>query len=135
MFFLELILAYFNGSVDLRSARYNIVPVFILNGILGTIVYWGLASKISTWNCDWTRFSAQLLQEIGYCSMIYLCVHPFPIFIMKLFFKNAFDDNVLLKTIVHTFMFLITMVVCRGGVYCISQNENRLVIWNKISFY
>lgn len=43
---IEAALAFVNGSVDLRSARFHIAPLYFINGILGTIVYFGIAKCI-----------------------------------------------------------------------------------------
>ena len=38
---IEAVLAFVNGSVDFRSARFHNILLFFTNGFLGTIIYWG----------------------------------------------------------------------------------------------
>ena len=44
----EAMLAILNGSVDMRSARYHNCFLYFLNGIAGTLAYWGIAKRISS---------------------------------------------------------------------------------------
>lgn len=44
---LEVVLAFSNGCVDMRSARYYIVPLYLINGFLGTVVYWMISIALS----------------------------------------------------------------------------------------
>lgn len=62
----EAMLAILNGSVDMRSARYHNCFLYLLNGIAGTLAYWGIAKKISS-------ISIQTL-FLGGCSGYHLSV-------------------------------------------------------------
>lgn len=44
---IEAVLALINGSCDMRSARYHNCLLYIINAVLGTLAYWGLARKIT----------------------------------------------------------------------------------------
>lgn len=44
----EAILAFVNGSVDMRSARYRNPALYILNSMIGTMGYWGLCKFINS---------------------------------------------------------------------------------------
>lgn len=47
MLLTEVTLAFVNGSVDMRSARYHNCLLYIINGTIGTLVWWGVVHKIS----------------------------------------------------------------------------------------
>lgn len=60
-----------NGCVDMRSARYYNPILYIVNGALGTIIFWNIAHFIS---CHLKKLN-NVLQHFSICSITYLCVH------------------------------------------------------------
>lgn len=44
---IEALLAFLNGSVDMRSARYHNCLLYIINGTVGTFAWWGVVHKSS----------------------------------------------------------------------------------------
>ena len=45
MLLVEALLAFLNESVDMRSARYHNCLLYILDGTIGTLTWWGVAHK------------------------------------------------------------------------------------------
>ena len=108
---ISIILAFTNGCVDMRSARYYVAPLYLLNGVLGTIAYWGIAIQLSSIK----TISIKIKKLISYFSinaMAYLCMNQF--FIMLV---NSFLNRILLNSYLNLYfrnfiVFLVVLILC-----------------------
>ena len=74
----EAILAIINGSCDMRSARYQNCLLYLLNAIIGTLGYWGLARKAIKTLPPVFRGGVEYL---SINSIVFLCMNQFFILI------------------------------------------------------
>lgn len=81
---LEVVLVFANGCVDMRSVRYYIVPLYLINGALGTVTYWMISIVLSMVKKDFlggysTCFSRNSMTFFG-LNMFWIAVfnHIFP---------------------------------------------------------
>lgn len=112
LFFLHIILSFINRSVDMRSARYNIVPLYFLNGIMGTSIYYQVSRYITRLSSKIGRYVCRYIQEIGRHSIIYLCTHQLFLKILKSLLIDNHSLNSFNKAIFHIVIFCITIIVC-----------------------
>lgn len=73
---ISVILAFTNGCIDMRSARYYIAPLYLLNGVLGTIAYWGIAIQLNSIKVI-PKIIRKLLSYLSVNAMAYLCMNQF----------------------------------------------------------
>lgn len=73
---ISIILVFTNGCVDMRSARYYIAPLYLLNGVLGTIAYWGIAIQLTLIKIIPIKIR-KLLSYFSINAMAYLCMNQF----------------------------------------------------------
>lgn len=66
-----LILVYLNGCIEMRSARYYNPALYIVNGVLGTVIFWNIARWIGK-----SKIS-EILKHFSIYSISYLCTHYF----------------------------------------------------------
>lgn len=106
------ILTYLNKSVDMRSARFNIVPLYFLNGVLGTLAFWGLSRWINAWHFRTADMIQKSLQFVGVYSIVYLCIHQLPLFILKHYLSYYLNDNPVTNILCHCIMFVLPVIIC-----------------------
>lgn len=68
---LWLMLVYLNGCIDMRSARYYNLVLYIVSGVLGTVIFWNIARWIG--NCK----ASEILKHFSIYSISYLCTYYF----------------------------------------------------------
>ena len=108
---LEAVLAFMNKSVDLRSARFNMVPLFFLNGVMGTLAYWGISRRIEMQKrIGWIR---RELIIIGQHSISFLCTHQFFILVLKKCFVNLLERGTLFEAGMKAVIWILTIFFCR----------------------
>lgn len=64
-----LMLVYLNGCVDMRTARYYNPVIYIVDGVLGTVIIWNIARWINRYKI------ADDLKHFSIYSISYLCMH------------------------------------------------------------
>ena len=64
-----LMLVYLNGCVDMRTARYYNPVIYIVDGVLGTVIIWNIARWINRYKI------ADDLKHFSIYSISYLCTH------------------------------------------------------------
>ncbi len=109
----EAVLAFMNKSVDLRSARFHVVPLYFLNGIMGTIAYWGIAGWILKTNSRIGGVIQKELMTLGKYSVVFLLTHQFFMLIMKKCFADILEKGAYYEAGTKAFIFIITMLLCR----------------------
>ena len=119
---IEAGIAFYNGSVDLRSARYHNCILYIFNAVTGTMAWWGIAriickkmSKVIVWG--------DYLSIIG---IAYVCMNQVFILIGKSILDLFDVDNLILQIVGRWMVFLFVLIII--GVI------NELVCKTKIRF-
>lgn len=71
MVWLWLTLVYLNGRIDMRTACYYNPVLYIVNGVLGTVIFWNIAR--------WIRNdkASEIMKHFSIYSISYLCTHYF----------------------------------------------------------
>jgi hypothetical protein len=86
----SVLCAFLNGCVDMRSARYCIAPLYLLNGILGTSAYWSMAMRLDKIN---VLAFTKAIQYFSINAMAYLCMNQFFIWIGNSVLENVLCGN------------------------------------------
>lgn len=66
-----LVFVHLNGCIDMRSARYYNPVLYVVNGVLGTVIFWNLARWIAN------SKTSEILKHFSIYSISYLCMHYF----------------------------------------------------------
>ena len=110
LFFLFLpvwiILVSINGCVDMRSARYYNPVLYIINGVLGTLIVWNISRIICCRLGTITKF----IKHFSVYSITYLCIHY--IFI---YYGGRILDKIIIhlpKDLVRLFLFICVITIC-----------------------
>lgn len=67
--FVWLVLVYLNGCIDMRTARYYNPVLYIVDGVLGTVIFWNLAIWINRYKIS------DDVKHFSIYSISYLCTH------------------------------------------------------------
>lgn len=82
------ILVYLNGSINMRTNMYNIVPLFWVNAILMIVVLWnGIRIMLK----KFPRLKLEVLQEIGRESIIYVCTNQMLLYVLRNLTGNLYN--------------------------------------------
>lgn len=69
-------LAFINGSVDMRSARYHNCLFYIEESVLGTVGWWGVITKaLQKKSLDWLEKACKATAYLGLNSMAFVCTN------------------------------------------------------------
>lgn len=99
------ILVYLNGRVDMRTACYYNPLLYIMNGVLGTIVVWNIAQLIKN-----SRI-AGYLKHFSIYSISYLCMH----YIFVYYGARVIDKIIPFShTVARLVLFAIVLVICHA---------------------
>ena len=122
---IHALLAFINGSVDMRTARFHFVPLYYLNGVLGTLAFWGIAKTIlRIFNLGRVRgFLLNELQIIGHYSIVCLCSHQLFILILKDQFDNLLRSGTLYRAVFQLLIYIVVLVLCRVLVALCKRNR------------
>lgn len=110
---LEAFLAFINGSVDLRSARFHIVPLYFINGILGTFAYWGISKWIEELRTGYGGIIRKELICFGEYSIVVLCLHQLFISLMNKFLAGIISQGTIYESGCKFIIFIVTMLLCK----------------------
>ncbi len=113
LFLTEAALAFLNKSVDMRSARFHIVPLFFLSGIMGTLAYWGISAYIAKFRTRPGGIIRDELATIGRYSIAILCTHQLFIQIMKKCFADFLDRGFVYEAAFKALILVVTLIICR----------------------
>lgn len=127
------VLFFVNPCVDMRSARYHILPLYLLNGGLGTLCYWYMACRITSLerrkrdrrkngrNAGRTNAGNPAVRYLAYLSrnsIPCICLNQFFINILK---QKSFTGGgeilwrMLIFVIVLIVLYLVTPFLTRRG--------------------
>ena len=106
------VLAFLNKSVDMRSARLNTVPLYFLNGFLGTLAFWDISRWINSLRFRNVSKIQKSLQFVGKYSIVYLCIHQFPLWILKHNVSYYLSDNPIIRILYRCIMFILPVILC-----------------------
>lgn len=109
----EAALAFLNKSVDMRSARFHIVPLFFLNGIMGTLAYWGISAYIAKFRTRPGGIIRDELATAGRYSIAILCTHQVFILILKKCFADFLDRGLVYEAAFKALILIVTILICR----------------------
>lgn len=109
---ISVVLAFSNGCIDMRSARYCIAPLYLLNGILGTLTYWSIAYRWDTIKIFDKKLVGGFLQYLSVNAMAYLCMNQFFITICNKIFENLFPALLLAEIVRKILIFCFTLLLC-----------------------
>ena len=108
----EFILAFINGCVDMRSARFHFLPLYYINSITGTLGFWGLVKWMQDLRFVPVVKALKLLEYIGSISIMFLCIHQLPIQLFILLQLRIASNNIMIKLGIKILSFMIAIIVC-----------------------
>lgn len=104
----EALMAYVNKSVDLRSARYHNVILYIVNSIAGTYAWWSIISSISL-----SKKINELTTFIAKNGIVFVCTNQV---LIKMYSSiiSLYISNIIINRISVFFLSIIScMIVCQ----------------------
>ena len=105
----EAVFAMLNGSVDMRSARYHNCFLYILNGLAGTMAYWGIARIISSTNNRILSCGGQWISSLSRNAMGFICMNQLFIALLSKIFHVFLTAGTLALIAGKTMIFIVTM--------------------------
>ena len=108
---IEAVFAYINKAVDMRSARFHIVPLYFFNGVLGTVAYWGISRWIDSAHMHFWGVLRKVLGTIGRYSIVFLCTHQLFILILKKGFADIIVKGILYKAGIKSLIWIVAMIL------------------------
>ena len=130
LFFLFLpvwiILVSINGCVDMRSARYYNPFLYIINGILGTLIAWNISRILS---CN-LKTTTKVIKHFSVYSITYLCIHYFFVYyggriLEKLFYLPNYIIRFVLFIFVISICWAINKLIIRYIPWVIARPVNK----------
>lgn len=116
LFCISIVMAFTNGCVDMRSSRYCIPPLYLINGILGTLAYWAVAYQWNKYRSfhKIIDYIGKFLQYLSVNAMAYLCMNQFFIMFCKIILKRISPSMtcVWVEIINRSLIFCITILLC-----------------------
>lgn len=126
----EAILAILNRSVDMRSARYHNCVLFIVNSIVGTMAFLGIARKIRAmsakilWGVQWLSFLSQ-------DAMGFICMNQLFIMLFSKALKIFIPAGAIALIACKTVTFIVTMAVISWLTQIIMSSRFRIILGGK----
>ena len=131
---LEAVLSFVNQSVDMRSARYNIVPLYFLNAVMGTLAWWGIANRLINIKNKFGKRIHNELAGIGKNTIIYLCIHQLIILLMNQWLLPLVGKNIIFRLGVKFVTLIIVLFICKlFAIVCEHCNPLRVIFGMKKS--
>lgn len=120
----HIVLTFLNiGSVDMRSARYHIVPLYFINGCLGTYAFYYGIQLIRSMKLK------KYLSWFGQNTMQFLCFNQFFIMIFQiLIYRFIKADWNVSQIIINMFVFVMSMVACMMTGFFISKTKLKFLL-------
>ena len=120
---MEAVMAFINGSCDMRSARYHNCILYLINAVAGTLCYWGISRKaINT-------IPTNIINAICYLSinsMGFLCTSQVFISIFYKIMNNIPVENAIILIVSKFICLLFVLIAC--------SELNRLLLKNRFRF-
>ena len=105
LIFIDSLLIYVNGYVNMRTGDYANFFLFFINACLSIIILWNVAKLLSASRCNIIKCVCKRLQYIGRNSIIFLCLNQIIICVLT---KTLPNFNIYIKKAI---VFFITMAV------------------------
>lgn len=113
LFIVSVVFVFCNNCIDMRSARYHIVPLYFLNGILGTVIYWNIANYISMMKGKVAEIIKGTLMYLSINSIVFLAMNRFFIIIWQNVINSTIKlDTLWMKIFRNGIIFALTMLCC-----------------------
>ena len=110
----SIIMVFINGGINVRLNKYAFQPLFYINAVLSTIVYWNIAKLVVS------KYGEKLAYcyEVGKYSLLYVCINEFLIVILRRVPFNAIlgklASRLLEVIIILTVCFLLNRVLLKS---------------------
>lgn len=127
----EAMLAILNGSVDMRSARYHNCFLYLINGIAGTLSYWGIAKGISSINTQILFFGVQWISYLSRNAMGFICMNQMFIMLLSKVFNNFITAGKLALIAGKAMIFIVTMIVISWLTLLIMRSRIKFIFGGK----
>lgn len=127
IFALNTVLIFYNGSVNPRTCSYGLVPLYYLNALCGTWVWYCVAKWLS--NCDKFpfKFLGNYLSDIGLNSVVYLGLNQLTIRgLYNLSLTLLSTNNRYIRAGRNIIICILTLALCYGYTYILN---NRYFSW------
>lgn len=110
---IDIILVSLNGSVDLRSCRFQNIGLFFVNSLLGVFIAWNISKKIASSNNKICKKLTGIISFFSKNAIIFVCTNQFVKFWVDYFLNTLFDNNKVIYSIpVRIVVFLSVLLLC-----------------------
>ena len=125
---IQIIMAFINPTIDMRTSRYCIVPFYFLNGILGTIVWWNISNVLLVSHLPGVDKITGILKYISRFSIVFLCTNSFLTTVAKRIADFGAAGNILIELILKIVLGIAVMVICWGISEFMSKGKRKILI-------
>lgn len=95
----------------MRSARYYVAPLYLLNGVLGTIAYWGVSVQLNSVKIVPIKIR-KLFSYFSINAMAYLCMNQFFIMVANRWFNKMLVNYDINQYYKNSIIFLFVLALC-----------------------
>ena len=126
--FAQVLMAFINPTIDMRTSRYCIVPLYFINGILGTIVWWNISNILLKSHMAIINKITDALKYISRFSIVFLCTNSFLTTIAKKVADYGSGGNILIELILKLILWIVVMMICWGICEFMSKGRRKILI-------
>ena len=108
-------LIFVNGTVNMRTNEYAIIPLFWISAVMATVALWSICKWIDTevkkeGTLSKMRPTVDIMKTIGSDSLIYVCTNQFILFFLKRL--PILEVNILAVLVWHILELIIIILAC-----------------------
>ncbi len=128
-FLFSVAAAFVNPCVDMRSARYCVAPLYLLNGVFGTVVYWNISRMLHKSSRKVLAILCQGAKYLSVHSMAFICMNQPGIFVCRAVIGAwILGEGILYKILTKGMVFVGSMAVCILGNCVLSRSKGRFML-------
>ena len=123
----EAALAMLNGSVDMRSARYNNCGLYLINAVIGTLSYWGISRRVCTPDVKIPR-GIQRISSLSRNSMGFICMNQLFIILLDKLIKQFLTNGMIAMLISKVLVFTLVMTIISWITRIIMESRFKFIL-------
>lgn len=127
----EAIMAMANGSVDMRSARYQNCVLYVVNSLAGTMAYWGVARKIFVVETKIPLEGIQRLSFLSQNAMGYICFNQLFIMVIGKVIQTFMPKGTVALIASKSVTFIVTMIAVSWITRLIKGSRLKIILGGK----
>ena len=131
IFMLGVVLSILNPTIDMRSARYCIVPLYFIDALLITFSLWYFAKIIDAKESRLSNVINKTLSRLAIDGMSFLCLNGIIIEYLNKVFCKLLDASLEVRLATKVAILVITLIVCYAFALIISKTRLSWILGKK----